>query len=127
MKKNVAKLLVVCLIMTMVMALASCGGGSSEEQSPYVGTWNAVSISYSGIEMEPSEVGLEFQLVVNEDGTLAATTNGESDGEGNWEATDDGISITDGTGSEMSGALNDDGQLVVDFGDDFIVTMEKAE
>ena len=125
MKKNVAKLLVVCLIMTMVMALASCGG--SKEQSPYVGTWNAVSISYSGIDMEPSEVGLEFQLVVNEDGTLAATTNGENDGNGKWEESDDGISITDGTGSEMSATLNDDGQLVVDFGDDFIVTMEKAE
>ena len=126
MKKNVAKLLVVCLIMTMVMALVSCGG-SSKEQSPYVGTWNAVNISYGGVEMTPKDVGLEFQLVVNEDGTLAATTNGEDDGEGNWEATDDGISIKDGTGSEMSGALNDDGQLVVDFGDDFIVTMEKAE
>ena len=75
MKKNVAKLLVVCLVMTMVMALVSCGG-SSKEQSPYVGTWNAVNISYGGVEMTPEDVGLEFQLVVNEDGTLAATTNG---------------------------------------------------
>ena len=125
MKKNVAKLLVVCMIMTLVMALASCGG--SKEASPYVGTWKAVNISYSGIEMTPDEVGLEFTLVVNEDGTLAATTNGEDDGEGEWEETEDGISITDGTGAEMSGAMNDDGQLVVDFGDDFIVTMEKAE
>ena len=124
MKKNVAKLLVVCLIMTMVMALASCGG--SKEASPYVGTWNAVSISYSGVEMTPEDVGLEFQLVINEDGTLAATTNGEADGEGNWEATDDGIKITDGTGSEMSGVMDGE-QLIVDFGDDFIVTMEKAE
>jgi len=124
MKKNVAKLLVVCLIMTMVMALASCGG--SKEESPYVGTWNAVNISYSGVEMTPEDVGLEFQLVINEDGTLAATTNGEADGEGNWEATDDGISITDATGSEMSAVMDGD-QLIVDFGDDFIVTMEKAE
>ena len=124
MKKNVAKLLVVCMIMTMVMALASCGG--SKEVSPYVGTWNAVSISYSGIEMTPEDVGLEFQLVINEDGTLAATTNGEDDGNGDWEETEDGISITDGTGSEMSGVMDGD-QLIVDFGDDFIVTMEKAE
>lgn len=124
MKKNVAKLLVVCMLMTLVMALASCGG--SKEASPYVGTWNAVNISYSGIEMSPEEVGLEFTLVINEDGTLAATTNGEDDGNGNWEETDDGISITDGTGSEMSGVLDGD-QLIVDFGDDFIVTMEKAE
>ncbi len=125
MKKNVAKLLVVCLLMTMVMALVSCGG--SKEESPYVGTWNAVNISYSGVEMAPEDAGLEFTLVINEDGTLAATTNGEADGEGKWEATDDGISITDATGSDMSGALNDSGQLVVDFGDDFIVTLEKAE
>ncbi|MCR5134200.1 MAG: hypothetical protein K6B12_01045 [Clostridiales bacterium] len=125
MKKNVAKLLVVCLLMTMVMALVSCGG--SKEESPYVGTWNAVNISYGGVEMAPEDVALEFTLVINEDGTLAATTNGEADGEGKWEATDDGISITDATGSDMSGALNDSGQLVVDFGDDFIVTLEKAE
>lgn len=122
MKKNVAKLLVVCLIMTMAMALASCGG--SEEDSPYVGTWNAVSISYAGIEMTPEEVGLEFQLVINADGTLAATTNGEDDGEGEWEESADGIAITDATGAEMSGVFDGD-QLVVDFGDDFIVTMEK--
>ena len=124
MKKNVAKLLVVCLIMTMVMALASCGG--SKEASPYVGTWNAVSISYSGVEMTPEDVGLEFQLVINEDGTLAATTNGEADGEGEWEESEDGISITDANGSEMSGVMDGE-QLIVDFGDDFIVTMEKAE
>lgn len=124
MKKNVAKLLVVCMIMTMVMALASCGG--SKEASPYVGTWNAVNINYQGIEMAPDEVGLEFTLVINEDGTLAATTNGEDDGEGEWEETEDGISITDGTGAEMSGVMDGD-QLIVDFGDEFIVTMEKAE
>ena len=45
---------------------------------------------------------------------------------GDVEATDDGISITDATGAEMSGVMDGD-QLIVDFGEDFIVTMEKAE
>ena len=94
------------------------------DESVYVGTWNAVSISYEGTEMTPDEVGLEFTLVINGDGTLAATTNGEDDGAGEWVETDDGISISDGTGAEMSGFLNGE-QLVVDFGDGFIVTMEK--
>lgn len=124
MKKNVAKILAICLILTTsLLAFAACGGGSSEN-SKYVGTWNAVKISYSGIEMEPDEAGLDFSVEISADGSLKATTNGEEDGEGEWEETDDGISIKDGTGAELTGQMDGD-QLIIDFGDDFIVTMEK--
>ena len=92
----------------------------------YVGTWEAIEINSSGMAMSPDDVGLDFKLVISEDGTLAATTNGEDDGKGNWQETEDGIKITDGTRTEISGKL-DGKKLVVSFGDDFIVTMKKVK
>lgn len=96
----------------------------SDEEAFYVGTWKAVEISYSGVTMSPDEVDLNFVLVINEDHTLAAETNGESDGSGKWSLTSEGVSITDGTGANMSGVRQGD-QLVIDFGDDFLVTLDK--
>ncbi len=90
----------------------------------YVGTWNAVSLNFQGDEMTPDQVSLQFTLVVSEDGTLAATTNGQEDGTGMWIIQDNGIRISDSTGSEMSGYLEGD-NLVVDFGYGYIVTLEK--
>lgn len=124
MKKLIAKTTLLALVLTLALGvLAACGGGD-DAKSEFVGTWKATKITYTGVEMEPSEAGLEFTVEIKEDGTLTATTNGEDDGAGEWEEKDGTIHITDGTGAEMDGTL-EDGVMVIDFGDEFIVTMEK--
>ena len=109
MKKTVSKLLVALLLMTTLFALVSCGGSKSE----YVGTWNAVEIEAYGVTMTPEDAGMEFTVEIKSDGTLTATTNGEDDGAGKWEETENGITITDDTGEALDASLNDDGQLVL--------------
>lgn len=104
MKRTVSKLLVALLMMTMVMALVSCGGGSKSE---YVGTWNATEISAYGVTMSPEDAGMEFTMEIKDDGTITATTNGEDDGAGTWEETESGISISDDTGETIDGTLED--------------------
>ncbi len=104
MKRTVSKLLVALLMMTMVMALVSCGGGSKSE---YVGTWHATEISAYGVTMTPEDAGMEFTMEIKDDGTITATTNGEDDGAGTWEETDSGINISDDTGETIDGTLED--------------------
>ena len=65
MKRTVSKLLVALLMMTMVMALVSCGGGSKSE---YVGTWHATEISAYGVTMTPEDAGMEFTMEIKDDG-----------------------------------------------------------
>lgn len=95
------------------------------EGSVYVGVWDAVTITSEGYEMSAEEAELEFEIHINMDATLRATTNGEDDGNGHWKEDESGdIVITDGTGAVMYGYMDGD-NLVIDFGDDFIVTLQK--
>jgi len=110
MKKTLAKILVLTVVLaTGMFMLAACGGGDS----PYVGTWKAVKFEAYGVTMTPDEAGLTFSVDVKSNGDITATTNGEDDGAGEWEATDDGIKITS-QGSEYTATINDDGQLVLE-------------
>ena len=121
MKKIIAKVLVVTMILSVgLFALAACGGGDS----PYVGTWNAVKFEAYGIEMTPEDAGLEFTVEIKSNGKITATTNGEADGAGTWEATDDGITITSDD-SEYTATLEED-QLVMEM-EGIKFYLEKAE
>ena len=108
------KKFIMAMILVVALAASACLAEVVNPEESYAGGWS------------DEAQGVYADIVINEDGTLAATTNGEADGEGEWEESEDGISITDATGSEMSGVMDGE-QLIVDFGDDFIVTMEKAE
>ena len=113
MKKTVAKILVLAMVLTMALGMVACGGGG--EDSPYVGTWNMTKFEMSGISMTAEEAGLSFTVDIKADGSVTATTNGEDDGAGTWEETDDGITITDATGSNITAKLD---------GDELILNME---
>ena len=120
MKKNVSKILVVLLLMTALMALVSCGGSKSQ----FEGTWNAVKVEVSGIEMTLEEVGMTFSIDFAADGKVTATTNGKSDGEGTWEEYGDTVTI-ESAGETMTGTL-EDGTLTLEIsGVKFF--LEKAE
>jgi hypothetical protein len=97
-----------------------------DSTTPFIGGWYAVGLEVDGTVMSPEEVGLYFELYIATDGTLQAFTNGEDDGTGEWSVEGEFIYITDSSGAEMYG--NMDGEyLVIDFGDDFIVTLQKNE
>ena len=122
MKKHTKKLVVLITVLMLLFTVTACGGGSSDSQ--FVGQWEATNISYSGIEMSPADAGLEFSVDVKDDGSVTAVTNGEEEGEGEWTEEGDTITITDGSGSELTGTMDGD-KLIIDFGEDFLVTMEK--
>jgi uncharacterized lipoprotein NlpE involved in copper resistance len=107
MKKKILKVAAVSMVLLMALvAFTACGS-----QSKYVGTWTAVKAEAYGVEMTMDELNMTFEVEFKDDGTCAATTDGQDDGEGDWEETSDGVKITDTTGQEITCTLNDDDQL----------------
>lgn len=92
MKKTIALLL--SLMMILMFALSSCGGGSEDlSDSKYVGTWRAESVSFAG-ESGDLEGGV-FKLTLNGDGTGTFVSTDEDGKEEvsnvTWSLTSDGF------------------------------------
>ena len=111
MKKKLAILL--SLTMVLAFALAACGGGGSSEDlsdSKYVGTWQADKGTFAG---ETAELDSPFIVTLNGDGTgtLSAT---DEDGKEEvssltWSPTSEGFQ----TKGEAKLKFKDDGDAIV--------------
>lgn len=129
MKKKIVVL--VAALALSLMALAGCGGGSD---NPYVGTWEAVSISAFGQEMTAEEAEMEWTLEIKDGGEAVITADGEEE-TCSWEEADDGITLKFDIDEEdmsyfdpeemaMSATIEDD-ELVLNFFDMMDIHMEK--
>ena len=109
MKKKLAVLLSLAMVLTF--ALAACGGGGGDvSDSKYVGTWVADTMSFAG---ESGDFDNAITLVLNDDGT--GTFSGV-DEEGNPEVTDFTWSLTsDGfkTAGDVKLKFKEDGDAIV--------------
>ncbi len=99
MKKIVAAL---CCVFVLSLALVGCGGNSgsssADVKAAWIGTWNLYEMEDSGKVTSASDIeqlralGLDVNLVLNEDGKGSLVLFGEST-DGTWEAK----SATEGT------------------------------
>ena len=92
------------LALVLVAGLAACGGGGSDD--PNVGTWNAVSASMMGIEMEVADLfdgGVTLELKSN--GKFTINVDGEKSS-GKWEYNGDTINFT-ASDADMTGTVKD--------------------
>ena len=112
MKKKIA--ILISLAMVLTFALAACGGGGGEDlsDSKYVGSWVAKSLS---IGDESGDIGDEgvFTLTLNGDGT-GTFVSVEADGTEEvsnitWSLTSDGFK----TSGDMKMTFKDDGDGIV--------------
>lgn len=112
MKKGLALLLSLAMILTF--ALAACGGSSSSSEdltdSKYVGTWKPDKLSFAG---ESEDIGDDFTLTLSADGT---GTFNSVDEDGNeevsnltWSLTSDGFK----TQGDAKMTFKDDGDAIV--------------
>ena len=111
MKKKIA--ILISLAMVLIFALAACGGGGGEDlsDSKYVGSWVAKSLS---IGDESGDIGDEgvFTLTLNGDGT-GTFVSVEADGTEEvsnitWSLTSDGFK----TSGDMKMTFKDDGDNI---------------
>ena len=115
MKKKIAVL--IGLMMVLTLALAACGGGSGGESggedlsdSKYVGTWVVDTLSFAG---ETGEAETNFTLNLNGDGTgtLIGTNEDGTEDVSNltWSLTDGGFK----TKGDAKMDFKDDGDAIV--------------
>ncbi len=119
--KHRMKAAALLLVLLMVWSLTACG---SNANSAFIGTWNAVSAEAYEVTMTMEEVDMTFQVEIKDDGTVVATTNGEEDGEATWEEDNGVLTISDSSDTNITGEINDEGQLVLDF-DGIVFYLEK--
>lgn len=103
----------------------AAGSGTADEQEEesetpsdtsaakdYYGEWVGDRFSYNGVDMSLDEAGMTFSIVIEENGTAKAITNGESDGSATWVLNDDGsITLTDASGELKPTYIDGDGIL----------------
>lgn len=111
------KIMIVMLIMVMCFAFLACGKDAKD--SPYVGTWKAVSASFSGIEMSVEEVmGGEMIFEVKDNGKCTLNLAGEEE-TAKWTEIEGGFSVDD----EISFKV--DGNMALAEYDGITITLEK--
>lgn len=86
------KLLAVLGVM-IIGAFCLVGCGTDMSDSPYVGTWNATTASYAGIEMGVSDImGGDVVLTLEDNGKCNLDVAGDGYS-GKWAETDEGFII----------------------------------
>ena len=91
MKKKMKKTIITAVILVMCFAFASCG--KSMADSPYLGTWKAISASYSGLEMSiDSLIGGEMTFELKDNGKCTLNIAGEEES-GKWTENEDGFNV----------------------------------
>ena len=112
MKKRLAILLSLAMVLTFALAACSGGGGGNEDlsDSKYVGTWKVDSASFAG---ESDTVDDDITLTLNGDGTgtLAGVDEDGTDDVSNitWSPTSDGFK----TQGDAKMTFKDDGDAIV--------------
>ena len=114
MKKKISILL--AIMMVSVFAFTACG---DEEESRFLGTWNAVYCEVNGQEASVEEILGTFSMELRDDMTATVTVGEESE-DGEWEELEDGV-LLDG---EKEFLENEDGEIVLEQ-DGVVIFFEK--
>ena len=117
MKKFVSLLVVLCLALAMVPAMAD---------EDLLGEWYLTDVVIEESSFPASIIGLSMTLTLNEDGTcsmISVDEEGEDVSEGTWTAIDGGVSIE--IDEETLDCLLEDGQLKADM--DYMILVLSRE
>lgn len=111
MKKHLTSILALFICLCL---LTACG------TSDYVGKWQLTKGNRDGTELPIDKLeelmGGAMTLTVDENGTAALETPGNTSESVNWEETDDGIVLFEGEDKEKGAAYQyKDGQLIQEF------------
>lgn len=110
MKKRFSMVAIALLVLS-ALVLVACGGsgassssGDDASESKYVGTWKADSMA---LKDDSEELGDDWQIVVNADGTGQSITAEETE-EFTWSPTKDGFK----TKGDLKVTFKDDGDNI---------------
>ena len=105
-----------CVMLALIMACAMLPAMAADA-ADYLVDWYLVEMKMGDAGMNPSDLGMNMTMTVNEDGTVlnvSAYGDTAEEGHGTWVLTDNGLSVTDDTGVTVVFVLNDAGELAAD-------------
>lgn len=131
MKKNMRKLLAVCLTALLVLTLVACGGSGD---SKFVGDYDLISMSMGGLSLDAEAIkstmpDAKVQLILREDGSFTLSSD-LGDGstptveDGKWKESGSDLKLTAG-GSTVIGTV--DGDTITLTEDDVTMSFQKAK
>ena len=100
MKKILALLLVLCMASTLVLA----------ESADFTGDWHLTKVSMSGMELNPSMLGMDMTISLAADGT-GTIAMGDEPMPATWTEADGTITVSDETGEGIAFTVNAEGCL----------------
>ena len=100
---------IISTVLVLMFAAAVCAAAFAGDA--ITGVWYCNLVKAQGAEMDPSTMGMEMFLTVNEDGT-ASVTQGEDVSEGIWADNGDGTYTFDIDG-EFAVTIDGEGSLVM--------------
>lgn len=108
------------LLLALLLAATMCVGAMAETVS-YVGTWVLTSIASAGMSFEPSTLGMDMTVVLNEDGSCIMSMMGMTE-EGTWTAVEGGVAMTDASGATDTLTYRDGALVLASEGIEMILT-----
>ena len=116
----------IAAVLTLLLAVALCAcGGEKIPDSPYLGTWTAVSAQFGDADVPIDEVfpgGMVLELQAS--GVCQLTLGDQSD-PASWSAADGNITISDGE-TDLLGTV-DEGAIVLEISGMYITLTRGAE
>lgn len=100
---------VLSIVLTLMLTAAMCAVAFADDA--ITGEWYCNLVKAQGMETDPSNMGMEMTLTVNEDGTANVAQGGEV-AEGTWADNGDGTYTFDIDG-EFAVTIDEEGSLVM--------------
>ena len=97
-----------CAVLTLLLALALCAcGGDKAPDSPYLGTWTAVSARFGDADVPIDEVFPDGMVLELQASGVCQLTLGDQSDPASWSAADGNITISDGE-TDLLGTVDED-------------------
>jgi len=117
MKKLISLALILCMACMLVPAMA---------EESVTGTWYAVKVTASGVEVNPADMGMEWTMTFSEDGTFTnvmAVMGQNQETTGTWTFEDGTLSITAEDSTTVLPVA--DGTISIDMGEQGTVVFSR--
>lgn len=112
------------LLLLLALSLCLCFSATAASAEDYTGTWILTSMESNGAAIDPTALGIEMLMTLNEDGTCLMSALGQEEA-GTWVMTENGVDVTDSTSTDSFTLV--DGQLVADQDEMKVVFTHEAD
>ncbi len=106
------KLLAVLLALAMLLGCTALAETAAAVD--YTGWWTLTGIEMMGVTVDPTQLSMNMNIVLYEDGSCEMIMTGEETEQGVWAVIEGGVAVTDASNVTMNLMLREDGALTME-------------